>query len=743
MIGWLRRRGTGDLRPTYAERQAALARARERLRHQQAAESRRRAWLHFGLPVITALAFFVGLAIADRVAARSVAARPELFVVKRLEIEGTRRLDAAALARAVLPAGAPAPITPQEVAARLEAHPWIARVAVARLAPGTVVARIEEHEPAALACAVGEARLLVNEQGVAFANAEGTAWNALPQLVVAGLPPRDRRDPLLAQGVALARAVAEAGFAGIELSLDGEDPERAAGIARRRRAGTHPARRRRPGAEAREPGAIARGRRDLTRCARDRSPLRGASGVAARRRPGTGERRPDARRGHAGSCDRRGGAASCNRRPARRKLAFSRAKEGVRGMARKEDLIVGLDIGTTKICAIVAERTEDGVDVVGIGTHPSRGLRKGVVVDIDATVESIKHAVEEAELMSDCEISSVYAGIAGGHIRGFNSHGIVAVKDHEVSEGDVRRVIDAAKAVAIPMDREVIHVIPQEFVIDEQDGIREPLGMSGVRLEAKIHIVTAAVTSAQNIVKCANKAGLNVIDIVLEPLASAEAVLAGDERELGVCLIDIGGGTTDLAVFCDGSIAHTSVLALGGNHITNDIAVGLRTPFDEAERTKKRFGVASARLLGSDDILSVSSVGGRRPREVSRKLLCEIIEPRVEEILSLARQELMRARMEDRIPSGIVLSGGCAALAGIADLAEEIFESPVRVGLPARVGGLQDVVRDPMYATGVGLALYGANHGRGLPYSRFRIRDESIFRRVRQRMREWFHGEFD
>jgi cell division protein FtsA len=412
-------------------------------------------------------------------------------------------------------------------------------------------------------------------------------------------------------------------------------------------------------------------------------------------------------------------------------------------MARNEDMIVGLDIGTTKICAVVGERTEDGVDVVGIGTHPSRGLRKGVVVDIDATVESIKHAVEEAELMGDCEISAVYAGIAGGHIRGFNSHGIVAVKDHEVSEGDVRRVIDAAKAVAIPMDREVIHVIPQEFVVDEQDGIREPRGLCGVRLEAKIHIVTAAVTSAQNIVKCANKAGLNVVDIVLEPLASAEAVLAGDERDLGVCLIDIGGGTTDLAVFCDGSIAHTSVLALGGNHITNDIAVGLRTPFDEAERTKKKFGVASARLLGSDDILSVSSVGGRRPREVSRKLLCEIIEPRVEEILSLARQELMRAGMEDRIPSGIVLSGGCAALAGIADLAEEIFESPVRVGLPTRVGGLQDVVRDPMYATGVGLVVYGANHGRGLPYSRFRIRDESIFRRVRQRMREWFHGEFD
>ncbi len=312
-------------------------------------------------------------------------------------------------------------------------------------------------------------------------------------------------------------------------------------------------------------------------------------------------------------------------------------------MSRRDDLVVGLDIGTTKICAIVAERTEHGADVIGIGTHPSRGLRKGVVVDIDSTVESIKRAVEEAELMADCEITSVYAGIAGGHINGFNSHGIVAVKDREVSDNDVRRVIDAAKAVAIPMDREVIHVIPQEYVIDDQDGIREPLGMSGVRLEAKIHIVTAAVTSAQNIVKCANKAGLNVVDIVLEPLASAEAVLADDERDLGVCLIDIGGGTTDIAVFADGSIKNTSVLSLGGYHVTNDIAVGLRTPFEEAERIKKRFGVASARYLGSDDVITVPSVGGRRPREVSRKILCEIIEPRVDELLSLARQELVKA----------------------------------------------------------------------------------------------------
>ena len=405
-------------------------------------------------------------------------------------------------------------------------------------------------------------------------------------------------------------------------------------------------------------------------------------------------------------------------------------------MARKEELIVGLDIGTTKVCVIVAEPNDSGIDIVGIGTHPSRGLRRGVVVDIDATVESIKHAVEEAELMADCEISSVYAGIAGSHIRAFNSHGVVAVKDHEVAPGDVKRVIDAAKAVSIPMDREVIHVIPKEFIIDDQDGIREPLGMSGVRLEAQIHIVTAAVTSAQNIVKCANKAGLNVIDIVLEPLASAEACLAEDERELGVCLIDIGGGTTDVAVYSEGSIVHTSVLGLGGAHVSNDIAVGLRTPFDEAERVKKKFGVASARFLGSDDVISVPSVGGRRPREVSRKLLCEIIEPRIDEILSLARQSLVKEGLEDRIPSGVVMTGGCSALEGVPDLAEEIFETPVRCGIPTRVGGLQDVVRGPMYSTGVGLVLFGTHQDR--ENTRFRIRDESIFGRVKQRMRDWF-----
>lgn len=308
----------------------------------------------------------------------------------------------------------------------------------------------------------------------------------------------------------------------------------------------------------------------------------------------------------------------------------------------KGELICGLDIGTTKICAIVGEVSGDQVDVVGIGTHPSRGLRKGVVINIESTVESIKAAIEEAELMAGCEISTVYAGIAGGHIKGFNSHGIVAVKDKEVLQHDVDRVIDAARAVAIPLDREVIHILPQEFIIDQQDGIKEPLGMSGVRLEAKVHIVTGAVTSAQNIVKCAQRVGLNVSDIVLEQLASSEAVLSKDEKELGVALIDIGGGTTDLAIWTEGSIIHTSVLAVGGDHITSDIAVGLRTPMDDAERIKRSSGCAMSSLVEADETIDVPSVGGRKPRTLSRQILTEIIEPRVEEMFSLVHQEIQR-----------------------------------------------------------------------------------------------------
>ncbi len=405
----------------------------------------------------------------------------------------------------------------------------------------------------------------------------------------------------------------------------------------------------------------------------------------------------------------------------------------------KGDLICGLDIGTTKICAIVGEVTADGVDIVGIGTHPSRGLRKGVVINIESTVESIKAAIEEAELMAGCEISTVYAGIAGGHIRGFNSHGIVAVKDKEVQQPDVDRVIDAARAVAIPLDREVIHILPQEFIIDQQDGIKEPLGMSGVRLEAKVHIVTGAVTSAQNIVKCAQRVGLNVSDIVLEQLASSEAVLSKDEKDLGVALIDIGGGTTDLAIWTEGSIIHTSVLAVGGDHITNDIAVGLRTPMDDAERIKQRAGCAMSSMVEADETIEVPSVGGRKPRTLSRQILTEIIEPRVEEMFSLVHQEIQRTGYEDLLASGVVITGGTTLLDGMPELAEDILGLPVRLGVPQGIGGLVDVVRNPMYATGVGLVLYGCEH---VEHRHFKIRDDNVYGKVRHRMSSWFRELF-
>ncbi len=380
---------------------------------------------------------------------------------------------------------------------------------------------------------------------------------------------------------------------------------------------------------------------------------------------------------------------------------------------KKGELIVGLDIGTTKITCIVGEVTPDGIDVVGIGTQPSRGLRKGVVINIDATVASIRRAVEEAELMAGCEISSVYAGIAGGHIRGFNSQGVVAVKEKEVRQGDIDRVLDAARAINIPQDREILHVLPQEFIIDEQDGIREPLGMSGVRLEAKVHIVTAAASSAQNIIKCCAKTGLAVADIVLEPLASAEAVLADEEKELGVALVDIGGGTTDLALFVNGAIQHTSVIPIGGGHLTNDIAVGLRTPMQEAERIKIRHGSAQSALLDRDETIEVPSVGGRAPRVLSRRILCEIIEPRVEELFQLVRHEIQKAGQEDLLASGVVLTGGSTLLHGMPELAEEVLGLPVRRGVPRGVGGLIDVVKSPQYATAVGLLHYGARAGRG------------------------------
>ncbi len=408
-------------------------------------------------------------------------------------------------------------------------------------------------------------------------------------------------------------------------------------------------------------------------------------------------------------------------------------------MSRKtENLIVGLDIGTTKICCIVGHLTEDGLEIVGIGTSPSKGLRKGVVINIESTVTAIQKAIREAELMAGCEIKSVYAGIAGGHIKGMNSQGVIAIKNREVTSEDLQRVIDAAKAIAIPMDREVLHILPQEFIIDDQDGIREPLGMSGVRLEAKVHIVTGAVASAQNIVKSCNRAGTDVADIVLEQLASSEAVLSPDEKELGVALVDIGGGTSDIAIFSEGAIKHTSVLSIGGDHLTNDIAVGLRTPMAEAEKIKQAYGCCLTSMVGKDETIEVPSVGGREPRILSRQLLAEILEPRVEEIFSLVNRELIKSGYGDLIASGVVITGGSAILPGMPELAEQVFNLPVRRGKPLNIGGLVDVVNSPIYATAVGLVKYGSMNTK---VQSFKVGEENIFERITKRMKEWF-GEF-
>lgn len=404
-------------------------------------------------------------------------------------------------------------------------------------------------------------------------------------------------------------------------------------------------------------------------------------------------------------------------------------------MQRQENIIVGLDVGTTKICAVVGEVEGNKINIIGIGTHPSIGLRKGVVVNIESTVESIQKAIEEAELMAGCEISSVYAGIAGGHITGFNSRGIVAIKGPEVTKNDVERVIDAARAVAIPMDREVIHVIPQEFIIDDQGGIQNPVGMSGVRLEAKIHIVTGAVTSAHNIVKCANRSGLDVCDIVLEPLASGEAVLTDEEKDLGTALLDLGGGTSDLAIFLGKNIKHTFVLSLGGNNLTNDISIGLRASQAEAEKIKIKYGTCIARDISNEETIEVPGMGGRKPRKLPRQILGEILEPRIEEIFTLIKREIFRAGMDNFITSGLVLTGGTSLLHGITDIAESIFDVPSRLGTPRGISGLTDVVNNPMYATGVGLVLYGAKNQ---PEKKFRIRDTNIFHRVMARMKRWF-----
>ncbi|MGV3625452.1 MAG: cell division protein FtsA [Archangium sp.] len=410
-------------------------------------------------------------------------------------------------------------------------------------------------------------------------------------------------------------------------------------------------------------------------------------------------------------------------------------------MASKKDgeILVGLDIGTTKICAIVGELTDEGIDIIGIGTHPSKGLRKGVVVNIETTVNSIQRAIDEAEAMAGTEITHVYTGIAGGHVKSFGGRGVVALKDREVRDADVARVIEQAKTVNIPVDREVIHVLPQEFIVDDQGGIREPLGMTGARLEAKVHIVTGAVASAQNIIKCANRAGLNVSDIVLQPLASSEAVLTEEEKELGVCLVDIGGGTTDIAIFQNGSIVHTAVIALGGHNLTNDIAVGLRTPTEHAERIKQKYGCALTSLVDKSDMIEVPSVGGREARAMGRQILSEILEPRVEEIFQLVHHEVERNGFSELLTSGVVITGGSTLLPGMTELAEEIMGVPVRRGVPRGIGGLVDVVKSPVYATGVGLVVYGARHQ---DRSMFRIREENVFKKVKRRMGEWLQEVF-
>ncbi len=411
-------------------------------------------------------------------------------------------------------------------------------------------------------------------------------------------------------------------------------------------------------------------------------------------------------------------------------------------MSRKteKNLIVGLDIGTSKIVAIVGEITDDNtIEIIGIGSHVSRGLKKGVVVNIESTVQSIQRAVEEAELMAGCQINSVYTGIAGSHIRSMNSHGIVAIKDKEVTPTDVDRVIDAARAVAIPADQRVLHVLPQEFIIDNQEGIKEPVGMSGVRLEAKVHLISGAMSAAQNILKCVRRCGLEVDDIILEQLASSHSVLTEDEMELGVCLVDIGGGTTDIAVFTEGAIRHTAVIPIAGDQVTNDIAVALRTPTQYAEEIKIKYACALTQLAGAEETIEVPSVGDRPPRRLTRQTLAEVVEPRYEELITLVQAELRRSGFEDLVAAGIVLTGGTSKMEGVVELAEEIFHMPVRLGVPHSVSGLVDVVRNPIHATGVGLLLFGHEQRKTGSLEALSAGNVNA---LWQRMKSWFQGNF-
>jgi cell division protein FtsA len=412
-------------------------------------------------------------------------------------------------------------------------------------------------------------------------------------------------------------------------------------------------------------------------------------------------------------------------------------------MAKARDnkkLLVGLDVGTSKIAAIVAEvKPEGGLEIIGMGSHPSRGLKKGVVVNIETTVNAIQRALEEAELMADCKIREVYTGIAGSHVRSFNSQGMVAVKDKEVALADIERVVDTARAVQIPNDQQILHVLNQEFIIDGQEDVREPLGMSGVRLEVKVHIVTGAVSAAQNIVKCVRRCGLEVRDLVLQPLASAMAVVSDDEKDLGVALMDIGGGTTDLVVYTHGAIRHTAVIPIAGDQITNDIAMALRTPTKDAEEVKERSGCALSQLADPQDMVEVPGLGDREPRQLSRKTLAEVIEPRVEELYSLVQNELRRSGYEELLSSGVVITGGASVMQGMVELGEEIFHMPVRVGRPTYNGALSEAVCHPRHATGVGLLLAGMQQLKSREAARM---NAGSFQQVLERMKSWFTGNF-
>ena len=412
-------------------------------------------------------------------------------------------------------------------------------------------------------------------------------------------------------------------------------------------------------------------------------------------------------------------------------------------MGKKSELLVGLDIGTSKVAAVVGDLNDETLSIIGVGSAPTdNALRKGVVVNIDATVQAIERALKEAEVTAGCEIHTVFAGVGGGHIRGFNSHGVVGVRNHEVNDADVERVLEAARAVALPADRDILHVLPQDFVLDGQDGIRAAVGMSGVRLEARVHIVTTAISSAQNVVKCCERIGLHVADLVLEPLAAAEAVLTPEEKELGVALVDLGAGTTDVLVFHQGALKHTAVMSIGGNHVTSDIAAGLRTPFRDAELLKLRSGCALARLVDRQQSVEVPSVGGRTPRLLARHLLSEIVEARAEEILTLARQQIIKCGFDEGLGSGVVLSGGTALLEGIVPLAEQVFQSPVRLGTPVNVAGVNGTAETAMsagFAAAVGLLHYGSRPRDHMPLRRDNAR---LLGKVRQRVKGWMEAFF-